>query len=76
MNRRRNWTNYSTKLTELQQNNLAKCFIKLYRIEVSRSVANTNNAPLYVEFIDKLLSKATIEQLDIIYRLVLRYLND
>lgn len=39
-------------------------------------MSESNENTLYVEFIDKLLSKATAEQLDIIYRFVSSYLND
>ncbi len=39
-------------------------------------ITESNKHALYVEFIDKLLSKATAEQLDIIYRFVSSYLSD
>ncbi len=39
-------------------------------------MSESNENTLYVEFIDKPLSKATAEQLDIIYRFVSSYLND
>ena len=39
-------------------------------------VAEPSRHALYMEFIGKLLSKATVEQLDIICRFVSSYLND